>query len=297
MASLVPSPHLIQDLECLVFTFAYRFNPASLSDLLLVCHRVRDWLEPYRFQFIQLRVENTPKILQLLSQKPPPFVSTHVLSILDNCGNWPPRDAILKMCTGIKYLQLTFEWEVPATYLPDLSQFPRLRRLIIDGINKPFTHKVCGGDPPSLRSLTHLHWAWGEMWESREFPPLAQMIQRLPALTHFSIQWDYRKPFWDGISELTHLDQLKVVGIVRYLDNFSLTMDSERIPIEWMSVLGEKKVVLIGLDENESDEDEEVETWWDPEEYFAEYWALMPAETPTKAQKKPGWLERFTNYP
>ncbi|KAH8828874.1 hypothetical protein DL96DRAFT_1679427 [Flagelloscypha sp. PMI_526] len=215
---------------------------------------------------------------------------------MDICGSCPPRDTIFRMCTGIEDLYLGLLGVVCSDTFPDLNQFPQLRRLSLRGYTRSFAHEVCSQNSPSLRSLTHLHWGWEYKERGQGFPPIKQMIQNLPTLSHFSIQWDHRKSFWDGISELANLDQLKVIGVIRLLGIMSVVLDAERVPVEWMSVLGERKVILMGLGADDEMDEGEERIWWDPIEHYAEYWAIMPAETPAEAQKKPDWLEQFTAY-
>ncbi|KAH8810437.1 hypothetical protein DL96DRAFT_1760101 [Flagelloscypha sp. PMI_526] len=190
------------ELERKVFELAAAAHPETFSVLLLVCRRVKEWLEQARFHELCITFKGRgydEESLRLLASKEPSFLQAHVKALKVGCtgdhgplNQWRP---ILSSCTQVTKLTLCdkvpFNWQPAAVKEAKKSAvrsvavffikvFPDIKFLTLDSRMSIAFGKM-PSFPKSLNSLTHLCCDFqrlGYSWMARTGH------QYLPSLTH-----------------------------------------------------------------------------------------------------------------
>ncbi|KAJ7256915.1 hypothetical protein C8J57DRAFT_1343335 [Mycena rebaudengoi] len=155
------SPAFPTDLEREIFELAANCHPETMLSLMLVAHRVHQWIEPllYRFLVIDLSFRPTIATSAVCLQEPTRWAK-HVQVVLVMFPA-PVLQRILPICTAIRKLAL---YDVRSSVLPVIKEL-QLRELLFDPTL------------PMFRELTHLRVH--NITEDCSFT-------QFPALTHLS---------------------------------------------------------------------------------------------------------------
>ncbi|KAH7911843.1 hypothetical protein BJ138DRAFT_1112833 [Hygrophoropsis aurantiaca] len=184
-----PFPILPPELEMQIFLLAAKTYRGTSAKLILVAHRVLEWLEPFIYGTVVLRGKGqTFRFLNALYSRPPSFAHQRVKSVclrqsipLDLAGK------VLSLCTGITNLALwiTPQAEGPSLLLPLLEALPLTSvSLNLPSVMGPADSREPLSNQPLFSRLERLdlvnHWA---LWTS------SLGIERLQRLTHTSFRF------------------------------------------------------------------------------------------------------------
>ncbi|KAF8177045.1 hypothetical protein K438DRAFT_1939125 [Mycena galopus ATCC 62051] len=201
------------ELEREVFEICAVFRPVTIPKLMLVAHRVKEWVEPLLYRTICLGPKPPPGfpkflmeiIMPAIRRKPSSFFETAVRHLMiDYYQDRDEVDKILDVCTGVQHLSIDVA-EAPDSWLDRIVSFPlerlqlhscesralmrvlapehtlcrRLTHLEIRGFIADDAHAVCD----ALIALPHLsHLAFGDNQFVHSCPQLLESCKRLRAL-------------------------------------------------------------------------------------------------------------------
>ncbi|KAJ7255664.1 hypothetical protein C8J57DRAFT_598725 [Mycena rebaudengoi] len=185
---MVPNtpPSFPPELEREMFEMAATEHPNMMPTLVLVAHRVLQWIEPLLYRTLLL-MQDSPRdktALLLAIQRTPAKFTKYVQNLLVWPGEASPHDEcamlLISLCSGISRLAL---FDPKPTMLPALDNM-RLDHLSVS-LAILFGHSSNPGeinpDRPLFQALTHLC-----LWDdSRMIDGLP--IAKLPALTHLCV--------------------------------------------------------------------------------------------------------------
>ncbi|KAH8826209.1 hypothetical protein DL96DRAFT_1816609 [Flagelloscypha sp. PMI_526] len=191
------NPILPQELEQRIFLAAADSTTSVIGPLLLVAHRVREWVEPCRFEMLvfpppyfeslQAREQKTyvsPAFYSLVMSKDSSFVSRHVKHI--SFYAYTDLQFLLSNCVGLTDLRICIDLSKGGTF-PNLEKFTKLTRLTLNGAATEQLSWFVGTAKPSfsLPSLSHL------IFHHRRIPKLAERAPtHFPNLTHLMTDMD-----------------------------------------------------------------------------------------------------------
>ncbi|KAF8193571.1 hypothetical protein K438DRAFT_836284 [Mycena galopus ATCC 62051] len=179
-------PTLPPELEREIFELCARSLPVFMPQLLLVAHRVKEWIEPllYRTMIVGRNkpiagfpLLHNDAVLSIGRRKPPGFCRRTVRHLMLLYSPSVDFHGILALCSGVEDLLL--QTALDDTLLPLIDAMP-LRRLSADfDMMPPATH-------PMFSRLTHLHLG-DDPVNAGELP---EILAALPKLTHLSLDGD-----------------------------------------------------------------------------------------------------------
>ncbi|KAJ7255660.1 hypothetical protein C8J57DRAFT_1345374 [Mycena rebaudengoi] len=184
MTSTVP-PSFPLDLEREIFQTSAAEHPEMMPTLVLVAHRVLQWIEPLLYRTLLL-MQDSPRdktALLLAIQRTPAKFTKYVQNLLVWPGEASPHGEcamlLISLCSGISRLALLYP---KPTMLPALDNM-RLDHLFVS-LSFLFGHTSDPGeinfDRPLFQALTHLGLLDDRLIDGL---PFAQ----LPALTHLCV--------------------------------------------------------------------------------------------------------------
>ncbi|KAJ7038402.1 hypothetical protein C8F04DRAFT_1089039 [Mycena alexandri] len=187
------SPVLPPELEREIFGEAATQWPETIPSLLLVSHRVYEWIEKIKYRTVTSTGELSTCSLATLSRaiqsnsKDPSFFRTHVHHLFVRLFRGKTEDnkmlpEILRICTGIQSLAF-IPCGTPSSLLPTLATLrPRQLWMRIDSL--VFKTDLCR---PMLTCVTHL-----ALWDRVTFihsdiAAWLSLLAMFPSLTHLMI--------------------------------------------------------------------------------------------------------------
>ncbi|KAF7340534.1 hypothetical protein MSAN_02124900 [Mycena sanguinolenta] len=198
------SPHLPPELERTIFELAAISRPSSIPTLMLIAHRVKQWVEPllYRVSFICRiipgKMHDFPSLplevlLSAIDKKPPSFFKWSVTHIYLEGGSDTEPDlsvlpTILAACPRV--VDLMFFGQSDTSYRVALDQLECLRRLTIE-VEPLFAPNTIDFTVPLFHNVTHL-----ELLDDCDeiSADIGTALALAPALTHLSCARLFRLP-------------------------------------------------------------------------------------------------------
>ncbi|KAK7051751.1 hypothetical protein R3P38DRAFT_2857197 [Favolaschia claudopus] len=180
------SPVLPLELEMTIFKLCALSLPVFIPKLMLVAHRVKEWVEPILYHTICICADGWsapefPRFTQdtvasLITQKPAAFFRKHVhhLTLIDETADGENGKLLLAMCSDAENLWIGY---TDNTWVPLVEYLP-LKRLDID------LELFLSLEPtqPIFSRLTHL---------TLDQPAAASALARLPMLSHLALSWQH----------------------------------------------------------------------------------------------------------
>ncbi|KAH8796216.1 hypothetical protein DL96DRAFT_1689228 [Flagelloscypha sp. PMI_526] len=247
------SPFFPPEIEYKIFFLAATkdANIYSLSplNLLSVCRRTYEWVDPLRFRtlFLVGAGFNYPEYRHLLYSKSSDFLARHVKHLFyDQC--FKCRD-FFNFCISITDLVLLADVD-EITTLPNLSRYPKLKYVDMDEfMSYKFVTAMIRTPEYIPRTLTHINWAMAGDWRTTWTMPNPARIKRLlPALAYFKIEWYGTHDFiWDGIPTLASLEQFALVAI---MDFTGLNSPPVPRPRKMVEALNHPKVISLNVEQD-----------------------------------------------
>ncbi|KAH8833203.1 hypothetical protein DL96DRAFT_713588 [Flagelloscypha sp. PMI_526] len=202
-------PRLPPEIEQIIFLLLASSDPATISTLLLVNSRVKDWIEPRRFR--SLSFSSNKAVVLLANAKSPVFLSQHVtyFSVHFDCPNVSGAFEILSLCSGLTDLAL---WHYDTkNSLPDSSTLPRLRHLILASRPARQLCKSFQTGPELTFPVTHFEFNLSELSSLEPY-----ILTRFPNLTHLLLVWDFTAIDEKHILKIIEADsiQLLIIAII-----------------------------------------------------------------------------------
>ncbi|KAJ7282382.1 hypothetical protein C8J57DRAFT_1463116 [Mycena rebaudengoi] len=227
------------ELEREIFEMAAAEHPEMMPTLVLVAHRVLQWIEPliYRTLLPHTLSPRVQAALLLAIQRAPAKFTKYVqnLFIISGCHEGCAM-LLVSLCNRISRLAL-FDGK-PAMLLPlDNMQVDHLSCYLL----QLFGNAAGEIDPrrPLFQALTHL-----DLWDGSDW--VAKLpIAALPALTHLCVHGDHTSSFL--LSMLKKCDKLHIL-VHMYWTQQDLRKRPEAVPD-----FVDQRLVLIVLDKNIED--------------------------------------------
>ncbi|KAJ6482710.1 hypothetical protein C8R45DRAFT_1075793 [Mycena sanguinolenta] len=190
------APFLPLDLEREIFETAAYFYPKTIYNLLLVSHRVYEWIDGMQYATVtDEAIEGSCPVDVLLQKiqsesRPASFFHRNVrhLCVTGRRRNWnQDMDVItqvLSACSGIHNLALSVSSVGPHAHesLP-----PSLAALKSRRLTTPVFFLQIDPPTPMFAFLTHLHVPFNPLLATTSRDQLHSFLARLPALTHFAM--------------------------------------------------------------------------------------------------------------
>ncbi|KAJ6564384.1 hypothetical protein B0H19DRAFT_1140926 [Mycena capillaripes] len=182
----VSSPFLPPELELEVFETTADLYPESIPNLLLVSHRVHEWIERIKYKTITPGGGLSTCRIHVLQQairsnsKPPAFFRDRVQHLFIEDLDDNELNEILPLCSGVRFLVL-FQATIPSL-LPSLSAMRPcrlnlyLKQLLGGNDTPPVSH-------PVFTSVTHLDLF--DTWTLND--DLIVYLALFPVLTHLAV--------------------------------------------------------------------------------------------------------------
>ncbi|KAF7366956.1 hypothetical protein MSAN_00954300 [Mycena sanguinolenta] len=191
--SLNPSPFLPPELEREIFENAALMYPETVNNLLLVSHRVREWIERIKYRIVapksllsaMCRPRGLLRLIQFRS-KPASFFRDRVQHLFVEGLDAERLDQVLSLCSGIQSLVLFRSLR----HVPSLNATrPRQLALLLDDLYED------GRSPhmPMFAFVTHLDLFDTEYPNTTAGDVLAHLAL-MPALTHLSMWQGSMRP-------------------------------------------------------------------------------------------------------
>ncbi|KAH8823320.1 hypothetical protein DL96DRAFT_1617234 [Flagelloscypha sp. PMI_526] len=221
-------PLLPNELERSIFLYAATLNRSMIAPLLLVAHRVQQWIEPLRFrtlairacQFLQVQSDSDDdlrtmgveqRLCHAVLHKPADFVAQHVKYVLLSIDG-KEFQKILPLLSSFSGLTDMAIWSDSTIHiLPDLFAFNYLTYLSLNGYSAEYFCLLLLDRPESTLAITHLEFTFEAV------PKLLPLIPiQLPHLSHFRLSgWWYSrtKDQLGPFTRLVDLDQMLVVVV------------------------------------------------------------------------------------
>ncbi|KAK7023289.1 hypothetical protein R3P38DRAFT_3270833 [Favolaschia claudopus] len=189
------SPILPLELEMAIFELCALSLPVFIPKLMLVAHRVKEWVEPIFYRTICICVDSSapefPRLTQdtlssLITHKPPAFFRKH-----------QNAKSLLLFCSDTENLWLAY---TDNTWISLVENLP-LKRL--DTELQLFLSLEA--TRPVFSRLTHL---------TLDQPAAASALVRLPMLSHLALSWRH-----DHVAEYSQALELKTLVVFIILKN------------------------------------------------------------------------------
>ncbi|KAH8818662.1 hypothetical protein DL96DRAFT_1820091 [Flagelloscypha sp. PMI_526] len=215
-------PFLPPELEHRVFTLCASNDRQSIPVLLLVCHRVKDWIEPHLFRTIIFKSKGQGSFSRIISSivaKSPEFRAQHVrYCAIEKQEHWDDKKVyhtaqLFGLCPEIHDLALWSTFPTAELLFPILRSLQNLRRLSLNWNSVPLVVKFLNSQSADSLPITHLLW---EMDQIKKLPPL---LVKLPRLTHIQFSWwatdDHSSaPIWmESVEQLTSVPMVELILI------------------------------------------------------------------------------------
>ncbi|KAJ7689297.1 hypothetical protein B0H17DRAFT_1202419 [Mycena rosella] len=224
-----PSPVLPLDLEREILGTAAELYPETIPNLLLVAHRVQDWIERLKYKTVTSSGVGSSCPFRALRQairsnlKPPDFFHHRVRHLFLGLGTTTiagELEGTLSICRGIQSLVL-FAFAGPSI-LPSLGAM-QLRRLSID-LKALFGTRPIDTGHLAFTFVTHLD-IFGDTTGQ---PDLLANLARLPALTHLALFRYHTAILETELSKNKKLQVLIHMQSVGYADDHWISIDDTR---------------------------------------------------------------------
>ncbi|KAJ7239499.1 hypothetical protein C8J57DRAFT_1478395 [Mycena rebaudengoi] len=186
MTPTVP-PIFPPDLEREIFEMTATEHPKTMTSLVLVAHRVLQWIEPLLYRTLVLTHKSRQHrvyALMLAAQRTPAKFTKYTQNLFlwheQNSPNDKCAMLLMSLCNGISRLSL---FDSKPAMLPALDNM-RVNRLAVSLASlfgNPSDPCQIGIGRPLFQAVTHL-----EVWDTSELAVGAPFAQ-LPALTHLCV--------------------------------------------------------------------------------------------------------------
>ncbi|KAH8829427.1 hypothetical protein DL96DRAFT_1708560 [Flagelloscypha sp. PMI_526] len=237
-------PGLPLELEREIFECAASAHGNAISLILvLVAHRVRVWIEPFLYTYVQFRRGSWHRIdsfiytlhsrrptLSNIEKEEPTFFSRHVKSLLmpSVFVSRTQSLALLQSCTGIENLALWARY-TDAQTLAALIELPKLKMLSLLGcMVAPFL--AAGGG----QTLTH--------FDVSCYLPTPEECMKLPRVTHLAYTFD--SEHWNTASAFTQAIE-QILEVMPQLQVLLLIMEGPSPMLTHLATLEDQRVVIM----------------------------------------------------
>ncbi|KAH8810469.1 hypothetical protein DL96DRAFT_1716716 [Flagelloscypha sp. PMI_526] len=239
-------PLLPHELERTIFLYAASLDHSLVATLLLVAHRVNEWIEPLRYhsliiracQFLHVQSDSDDDLRNMSSGqricraalgKPSHFVGNHVKCVQIGVEGREFVKILPFLSSFVNLTDLAIWSDSKAHPFPDLFAFKSLAYLSLNGYSAEYFCNYLLEHPGSTLTITHLEFTFETV------PKLLPLISvQLPKISHFRLSgWWYSgsKNHLGPFASLVDLDQMEVV-VVAVLASAIVPPDTkEKFPI------------------------------------------------------------------